>query len=412
MKEGWEIKTIGELCNLMTGGTPSRSKPEYFTNGNIKWLVSGDIHKREIFDCDGRITEQGMAKSNVKYLPINSVMIALNGQGKTRGTVALLRTKATCNQSLVSIFPKDIKKILPEFIYCNLHGRYEEIRRITGDDEKDRRGLNMPLIRNIQIPLPPLPEQQRIVSILDEAFAAIAKAKANAEQNLRNAKELFESYLQGVFEAKGAGWEETLLAKEIDLLTGFPFKSKDYTDVVDDTLLLRGDNIMQGELRWEDAKRWKKSEYDNFKKYQMQENDIVLAMDRPWVKAGLKCARLSKNDLPALLVQRTACLRSKSKLDSSFLYYLVKSKGFTNHLIGVQTGIGVPHISGQQILDFAFNKPPISQQHSIVQKLDTLSAETKKLEAIYRQKISDLEELKKSILQKAFSGGLNCDSCD
>ena len=165
MKDGWETKRLGEVCHLMTGGTPSRKVPEYF-GGNIKWLVSGDIHKQEICDCDGRITEAGVRNSNARLLPINSVMIALNGQGKTRGTVALLRTEATCNQSLVSIYPKDTTRLLPEFLYFNLNGRYEELRRMTSDDDKDRRGLNMGLIRTIEVPLPPLPEQKRIVAIV------------------------------------------------------------------------------------------------------------------------------------------------------------------------------------------------------------------------------------------------------
>ena len=115
MKNGWQVRQIGDVCRLMTGGTPSRTKPEYF-GGEIKWLVSGDIHQGEIVDCEGRITEAGMRSSNAKLLPVNSVMIALNGQGKTRGTVALLRTRATCNQSLVSIHPNEPEKLLPEFL--------------------------------------------------------------------------------------------------------------------------------------------------------------------------------------------------------------------------------------------------------------------------------------------------------
>jgi type I restriction enzyme S subunit len=112
MPVGWKIQKIGDVCTLMTGGTPSRNKPEYFVNGQIKWLVSGDVHKKEIHDCEGRITEVGFNNSNTKYLPLNSVIIALNGQGKTRGTVALLRTKATCNQSLVSIYPKNDTELM------------------------------------------------------------------------------------------------------------------------------------------------------------------------------------------------------------------------------------------------------------------------------------------------------------
>ena len=212
--------------------------------------------------------------------------------------------------------------------------------------------------------------------------------------------------MQGAFENKGDDWEETSLKKEIDLATGFAFKSKNYTNNEDDILLLRGDNIMQDDFRWKDAKRWSKTEYNDFEKYQLQENDIVLAMDRPWVKAGLKCARVSKSELPSLLVQRTARLRNKPQLDNSFLYYLIQSKGFTDYLIGIQTGIGVPHISGKQIFSFHFRKPSLFKQQQIVKKLNTLQTQTKKLKVIYQQKINDLEELKKSVLEKAFKGEL------
>jgi type I restriction enzyme, S subunit len=176
MKKGWQTKKVGDVCHVMTGGTPSKAQHDYF-GGEIKWLVSGDINQGEIFDCEGRITEAGMKHSNAKPLPINSVMIALNGQGKTRGTVALLRTQATCNQSLVSIYPKEPDKLLPEYIYANLHGRYQEIRRMTGDSGNDRRGLNMGLIKSIEVPIAPLAEQRRIVGILTKRLTASPQPK-------------------------------------------------------------------------------------------------------------------------------------------------------------------------------------------------------------------------------------------
>lgn len=198
--EGWEEKTLGEVCNLMTGGTPSKSKKEYFEGGEIKWLVSGDVNLEEISDCAGRISELGMKNSNAKYLPVNSVIIALNGQGKTRGTVAMLLTKATCNQSLVSIYPKDIKKLLPEYIYYNLKVRYKEIRKITGDTGNDRRGLNMPLIRNIKIPYPKfISEQQSLISKFKLVLAETKKLEVIYNQKLANLEELKKSILQKAF---------------------------------------------------------------------------------------------------------------------------------------------------------------------------------------------------------------------
>jgi type I restriction enzyme S subunit len=129
-------------------------------------------------------------------------------------------------------------------------------------------------------------------------------------------------------------------------------------------------------------------------------------MDRPWVKAGLKYSMISKSDLPSLLVQRTACLRSGENLENPFLKYVISSRKFIEHILGVQTGIGVPHISGKQINSFEFSLPPLAEQRAIVARLEALSAETKRLEEIYAAKVRSLEELKRSVLGKAFAGEL------
>jgi type I restriction enzyme, S subunit len=171
----WSRCMISELCDLQTGATPSRQESKYF-GGDIPWLVSGDINKREILECDGRITKSGMENSNCKLIPPNSVLIALNGQGKTRGTVALLRIEAALNQSLVAIIPYSRERLLPEFIYWNLRGRYYQIREITGQDQ--RRGLNMKLVGQLSIPVPPLAEQKRIVAKVDELMALCDRMEA------------------------------------------------------------------------------------------------------------------------------------------------------------------------------------------------------------------------------------------
>jgi len=249
-------------------------------------------------------------------------------------------------------------------------------------------------------------EQHRIVVILDEAFDGIATAKANFEANLQNARALFESHLQSVFTQRGEGWKPTTLGAEIDLLAGFAFKSAQYTNAEEDVRLLRGDNIIQGCLRWDDVKKWPINNTGNYDRYRLQEGDVVLAMDRPWVKAGLKHATISADDLPCLLVQRTARLRGGANLDNRFLMYLIGSAAFTRHILGIQTGIGVPHISGQQIKDFEFTMPPIAEQRRIADNLETLQEETQRLESIYRQKLAALDDLKKSLLHQAFSGQL------
>ncbi len=189
----WEKVKLGEVAKLMTGGTPLTSKKEYY-GGDIKWLVSGDINQGEIFDCEGRITALALKESNARLLPINSVLIALNGQGKTRGTVAILRTEAACNQSLVSIIPA-VEKLLQEFLLYVLKGKYQEIRDINGDNQ--RGGLNMPIIRGIKIPLPPLAIQKQIVEKIEAERALV-----------ESSKKLIEIYEQKTKEAIVKLWTE------------------------------------------------------------------------------------------------------------------------------------------------------------------------------------------------------------
>ncbi|MBN3869521.1 restriction endonuclease subunit S [Nostoc sp. JL33] len=167
-------------------------------------------------------------------------------------------------------------------------------------------------------------------------------------------------------------WLSTTVGQEVEVLTGFPFKSEKYTDEENSISLLRGDNIAQGTLRWDGAKRWSITDTENISNYFLNLGDVVLAMDRPWIEAGLKYACVSKHDLPCLLVQRVARLRAKDKLDQRFLRYIIASQEFTNYVLSVQTGTAVPHISGSQIKEFQFLCPPLAEQKAIAHILGTL----------------------------------------
>jgi type I restriction enzyme M protein len=173
----WPVVELGEVCEFRTGGTPKSSVVEYYQGGNVPWLVSGDIHKGQIFDCEKRITTEGVENSNARPLRQNSVLIALNGQGKTRGTVALLKMKgATCNQSLVAMHPLEPDRLLPEYLFSVLRTMYQNIRNITGDNQ--RSGLNIPLLKKIKIPLPPHEVQREIVAEIEGYQRVIDGARA------------------------------------------------------------------------------------------------------------------------------------------------------------------------------------------------------------------------------------------
>lgn len=157
-------------------------------------------------------------------------------------------------------------------------------------------------------------------------------------------------------------WRETTLGKVANVFTGYPFKSGLYSTGDQDVRLLRGDNISQGAMDWSDARKWPAEQLNDFEEYQLKEDDIVLAMDRPWIGAGLKFSQIIKSDLPALLVQRTARLRGSNDLDIGYLKYVIGSPWFTSYIKRITTGSLVPHISLKQIRDFPVKLPPIEEQ--------------------------------------------------
>ena len=196
--DGWKWIRLGDIFSLKTGATPSTKNPIYW-NGNIRWLKSGDVNKGEIFDCEGRITEIGMKNSNCKILPSDSVLIALNGQGKTRGTVAMLRIEATCNQSLVAMISENKDHFVPEYLFNYLRANYMNIRNITG--HKQRRGLNMKIISNLLVALPPSNEQKRIVAKINQLMPFCDELEVGLVQAQTDGGKLMEAVVHHVLAA-------------------------------------------------------------------------------------------------------------------------------------------------------------------------------------------------------------------
>ncbi|MCZ2157474.1 MAG: restriction endonuclease subunit S, partial [Bryobacterales bacterium] len=195
-----------------------------------------------------------------------------------------------------------------------------------------------------------------------------------------------------------ARWKVTTLGEHSDVQTGFPFKSHRYTDAPNGIRLLRGDNIAQGSLRWEGARQWPNEERPHYAKYELRRDDVVLAMDRPWVEAGLKYAWLSESDLPCLLVQRVARLRGTNSLLTPFIRYIIGHPTFTDYLKGIWTGVTVPHISESQIRAFKFSLPPLPVQQRII---EILSAYDDLIQNNTRR-IKILEEMAQRIYQEWF----------
>ncbi|WP_437675017.1 restriction endonuclease subunit S [Sorangium sp. So ce131] len=195
-----------------------------------------------------------------------------------------------------------------------------------------------------------------------------------------------------------ARWPEVVLGDHVDLLTGFPFKSRQYSSQETDIRLLRGDNIAQGYLRWDGVKRWPRGDAGPYRKFFLEAGDVVVAMDRPWIEAGLKWAAVGEHDGPLLLVQRVARLRGRDGLATRFLRYVIAAPEFVAYVKSITTGVNVPHISGPDIKKYRFHLPPVKIQHHIA---DVLSAYDELIEN-NTKRIKVLEEAARSLYHAWF----------
>lgn len=378
MKKNWEVKRMGEVCLIKPPKSEARKQlgssdlvsfvPMENLGIGSKYLVARQV--RPLEDVVGSYT----------YFAEEDVLLAKITPCFENGKLGIARNLSNgvgFGSSEYIVFRTN-KSLHNEFLYYFLSReqfREEGAQRMSGAVGHKR--VAKDFIENYPIPLPPLPEQQRIVAILDEAFAAIATAKENAAKNLQNARELFESYLQSVFANPGDGWEEKAFDKVCVFQRGFDLPT--HSRNAGSFPLVSSNGITD----WIDV--WK--------------------VNAPGVVTGRSGTignihYVEKDFWP---LNTALYIKDFHGNDPRFVYYFLKQFDLGKY----SSGAGVPTLNRNNVHVVQVNFPKsIPEQRAIVAKLDALAAETKKLEALYRQKLNDLDELKKSVLKKAFDGKL------
>ena len=192
--EDWVVTSIGQFTDCCAGGTPSTKISAYW-GGTHPWMSSGELHLKQVYAVADYITDEGLVNSSTKYVPKNSVLVGLAGQGKTRGTVAINRIELCTNQSIAAIFPS--KHHSTEFLFYNLDSRYEELRSLsTGDG--GRGGLNLTIIRKLHLAFPPKEEQTAIATILSD----MDKEIQTLQQRLDKTRQLKQGMMQELLTGK------------------------------------------------------------------------------------------------------------------------------------------------------------------------------------------------------------------
>ncbi len=400
--KNWERKKLGDICGFVRGpfgGSLKKNifKPEGYAVYEQQHAIYDQFDDIRYFIDEKKFNE-------MKRFELNSGDLIMSCSG-TMGKIAIVPEnikKGIINQALLKLTPS--KKISTVFLklWMQSESFQESLKEYSGG-AAIQNVASVAVLKQIEIPLPTLPEQQRIVSILDEAFAAIDKAKAHAEQNIKNAKELFESYLQGVLEKKGNGWEEQKVNKIGKAQTGTTPKTaekENYGDFIPFIKPADVDFSGIGDIRYDNEGL---SEIGLKKGRKMESGSILM------VCIGASIGKVGFAEREVSCNQQINSLTVKKEFEPKFIYYAMTSKEFQDKVLlegkGAQATLPIINKSKWENLTISFPKSKENQQ-IIVRQLDALQAETKRLEAIYQQKLLNLEELKKSILQKAFAGEL------
>ena len=397
LKKGWEIKKLGEVAKAIYGYTEKAS----FQDIGPKFLRITDIQ------------EEGVNWYTVPFCKITNT--DLEKYKLSNGDIVFARTGATTGKSyLVNTPPKSVfasylikvhinyKGLSPEYLFLFFQTKTYWDKINAGVTGSAQGGFNATKLSELDIPIPPFQEQQHIINILNKAFADIAKAKANAELNLKDSKKLFESYLHGVLLKKGEGWVERKLSEVCEKITDGTHQTPTYFE--NGIVFLSSGNVISGKINWEKIKYIDtKQHLEMHKRVAPQINDILLAKN-----GTTGVAAMVDKDVTFDIYVSLALLRALDVILPTYLLYFINStlakKQFNKRL----KGIGVPNLHLEEIREVIIPFPKsLNEQQTIVRKLDELSKECKKLESIYQQKVMALDELKKSILQKAFNGQLS-----
>lgn len=370
MKEGWDYVNLETVCNIIGGGTPSKSKKEYY-NGKYPWATVRDMNTEFLSNTELSITEAGIKNSSTNLIPKGNVIIATRvGLGK----VCMLNQETAINQDLKGIIPKN-DNVLSSYLFWWFKSVCDEI--VKAGTGLTVQGVKLSFVKQLTFPLIPLEEQKQIVAILDKAFVAIDKAKSNIEKNIENAKELFQSKLNNIFSQKGDGWEEKTWKEVLEIRSGRNQKAVEnpkgkypilgsagkIMSYADDYICEEGTTIIgrKGTI-----------------------NNPIFIEEKFWN------------------VDTAFGLHALEGLNKKFLYFFCLSYDFTQR----DKGSGRPSLVKNDLLKMKMNIPSHTIQNLVVAQCEGLNKNIEKLIFSYVKKQNELEDLKKSLLQKAFTGAL------
>lgn len=379
MKKGWERKKLGDVATLQRGfDLPTQER----ISGDVPLVTSSgitDTHNKSLVPGPGVATGRSGSIGNVFYIeddfwPLNTVL-----------------------------YVKDFHGNDPRFVFHLL--KHFDLKRFASGSGVPT--LNRNFVHDEIVNVPPLAEQRRIVGVLDEAFAGLATAQANAEKNLQNARALFESHLQSVFSQRGKGWVDKKLEDVLIVQpqNGWSPPAANHAETGTPVLTL---SSVTGFLFRADKLKYTSAKTDPKARYWIQNGDFLITRSNTPELVG-HVAIATGIERPTIYPDLIMRMKPDPKQAvTEFLYYQMRTPTLREEVTGRAQGANptMKKISNGAVRTLPISLPPIEEQQAIVTQLDALSTETQRLASLYEQKLAALAALKKSLLHEAFSGEL------
>ena len=380
MKTGWQQTTLGAVAQVGAGNSAPQGET-HFSDGVYPFFRTSDagrIRFGDITKSTDKLNEKGI--EGLRKFPAGTILFPKSGASTFLNHRVMMAVDGYVSSHLATIVGDESKVDRRFLLYF-----WGTVSAQDLVQDHAYPSLNLPLISGIPIFLPPLPEQHRIVALLDEAFNGIATARANAEKNLHNARALFESHLQSVFTKRGEGWIEITLEKCCEKI-------------------FAGGDVPKDRLSQERSAKYSVPIYSNGAKDEgLYGFTDVARVTKPSITIsargtiGFSVIRTA----PFLPVVRLIVLiPDENFVDLSFLHYAVQGMDFGN------TGTSIPQLTVPNLTRRKLYLPSLAQQKTIVSELDAIREETQRLESLYQRKLAALDALKQSLLHQAFSGAL------
>ena len=388
MKEGWKVVKLGEVCEFLSGYTPK--KEDLSSSGKYPYFKVAEMN---LPGNEFYLTETlSYLNTPKKVFPKGSIVFPKNGGAIYTEKKRILKQDSVIDLNSEAIIANE-RFVDIKYLYLIL----SKLRISSFDKGGGLPSLDINKMMNCPIPLPPLPEQHRIVKKLDAAFEKIDAMKAKAEKNIENARALFQQTLAEELEPK-EGWVEKKLEEVCDKvcnikwqITTDSFKYIDLTSVDRET-----DNV-------ECCQMINAFNAPSRAKQKVQNGDILFATTRPTLR---RLCIINEDYNGAICSTGFCVLRPCSAIHSKWIFYSLKADIFYSYVEPLQKGASYPAITDGDVKCFVVNVPPLPEQQQIVTKLDILSDKCKKLEEAERKTIAECDALKQAILRQAFNGEL------